>query len=543
MKDFKAIITELKKRNIKFEEIHFSYEAISARITDSSVDHNFNPDNAIKTLLISTKEGFKAVVLKGNVSIDKDKLKSIVGKWSIVNKDTLEKDLEMVVGGVCPLILDCPILIDNSIDSLEVLSMGAGAIDKGINVDKKTFFNNLNNFQIVDIRAKEENSNINLYSFSTETINRFNLIKKNTNEIIGEDTLLELLENRTQLNHYIGFEISGLVHLGTGLSSMIKIRDFQKAGVKCRVFLADWHTWINDKLGGNHDTIKKVSREYFQPALEICAKIVGADSSKIEFINGSDLYHNNDKFWQSVVEISKNLTLSRVLKSTSIMGRDERDSQPFAWLVYPPMQASDIFTMGINLTHAGTDQRKIHVIAREVATKLKVQNLKDINGKILKPIAVHHDLLLGLQAPMNWPIPKGEEKDSVRTQMKMSKSIPGSAIFIHDSEEEIREKIKKAFCPEKEVEFNPIINWVKHLILPINGSLLIEREEKFGGGIIIKDTVQLERLFVSGDLHPTDLKNAVADFLVKFLKPVRERFKDENSQDLISLIRNVDKKR
>ncbi len=362
------------------------------------------------------------------------------------------------------------------------------------------------------------------------------LIKQNLNEIIGKEELEKLLETETPLRHYIGFEISGLVHLGTGLSSMLKIRDLQKAGVKCHVFLADWHTWINDKLKGDHTFIKEVATKYFQPALEVSAEIVGAEPSKIEFIHGTDLYDSDNTFWQSMLEISKNLTLSRVLKSTSIMGRDERSSQPFAWLIYPPMQIADIFTIGINITHSGTDQRKIHVVTREIATKLKIKNLKTSKQEIIKPVAIHHDLLLGLQKPKTWPIPEGKEKDSVRMEMKMSKSVIGSAIFIHDSEEKIREKVKKAFCPEKEVLFNPVINWAEHLILPLQGKLLIKRESRFGGDLLITNAEELKNIYARGELHPMDFKNTIADILIDVLKPAREKFNNPDSQKLIQKI-------
>lgn len=370
------------------------------------------------------------------------------------------------------------------------------------------------------------------------TTERIDLIKKGLNEILGEDTLKELIENGTPLNHYIGFEISGLVHLGTGLSTMLKVRDLQQAGVKCRIYLADWHTWINDKLGGDHEFIKKVAKEYFEPSMRVSAEIVGANPAEIEFIHGSELYHNNDRFWQTLVEISKNLTLSRVVKSTTIMGREERDSQPFAWLIYPPMQAADIIEMGVNIAHSGTDQRKIHVITREVAEKLKINNLKDINDKIIKPVTIHHELLLGLQKPETWPIPQGQEKETVRSQMKMSKSKPGSAIFIHDSEEEIREKVNKAFCPEKEVEFNPIMNWCEHLLFPLTGELNVKRDEKFGGDLHFETFEELKDIYAKGDLHPMDLKSAVAEVIVEILKPARERFSDSAAQELIEKIRN-----
>lgn len=75
-------------------------------------------------------------------------------------------------------------------------------------------------------------------------------LKDITEEIIGEEELIQLLNSGASLNHYIGFEISGLVHLGTGLMSGIAIRELQKLGVHTSVWLADWHTWINNKLGG-----------------------------------------------------------------------------------------------------------------------------------------------------------------------------------------------------------------------------------------------------------------------------------------------------
>jgi tyrosyl-tRNA synthetase len=372
---------------------------------------------------------------------------------------------------------------------------------------------------------------------------KVNLITQNLAEVIGETDLQTLVANGTKLNHYIGFEISGLVHLGTGLSSMLKIRDLQQAGVDCTVFLADWHTWINDKLGGDHELIKRVATEYFQPAMEASAQIVGADPAAVRFVHGTQLYHANDRYWQTMVEISKNLTLSRVLKSTSIMGRDERESQPFAWLIYPPMQAADVFEMGTNIVHAGMDQRKIHVIAREVAMDVKINPLRDINGKQIKPVALHHNLLLGLQAPKTWPVPAGAEKDTIRTEMKMSKSIPGSAIFIHDSEEEVRSKIRKAFCPEKELDLNPIIDWVKHVILPIVGEIKFKREERFGGDFTVDNFAELAERYSSGELFPLDLKNNVADVLVDLLRPARDRFSDDSSAELIEQIRGIKKTR
>lgn len=356
---------------------------------------------------------------------------------------------------------------------------------------------------------------------------RLELIKRNTEEIITEEDLKYFLENKIKLKHYIGFEVSGFIHLGTGLVCMSKIKDFQDAGVDCSIFLADWHSWINDKLGGDLETIKQIAGGYFKEGLKASLKCVGGNVNKVKFVLGSDLYHNNDRYWQTVIDVSKNTNLARILRSITIMGRKEGETIDFAKLIYPPMQVADIFIQDLTIMHAGLDQRKAHVIARDVAENLKFKKLKTKN-QILKPVAVHHHLLLGLQKPSIWPISKDQLKD-LWTSMKMSKSMPGSAVFIHDSEEEIKDKLNKAFCPEKEIEFNPVLDWCKYLIFTNEKSKLkIERPVKFGGDIVYGSFNDLEKDFKEGKLHPADLKTGVSNFIINLLKPIRDHFKKRN---------------
>jgi len=356
---------------------------------------------------------------------------------------------------------------------------------------------------------------------------RIGLIKRNTAEILTEEDLRALLESGEKLRHYIGFEVSGKIHLGTGLSCMAKVKDFMDAGVECSIFLADWHSWINDKLGGNLDVIKKVAGGYFKEGMKASLKCVGGDPDKLKFVLGSELYHNNDLYWANVLDISKNTSLARIMRSTTIMGRKEGEAVDFAKLIYPPMQVADIFIQRINLAHAGLDQRKAQVIARDVALKLSFSPLLSKEGKQIKPIAIHHHLLLGLGKPPIWPIPEDKIQE-VWSSLKMSKSIPGSAVFIHDSEEEIKKKISNAFCPERETKFNPVLDWTKHIIFPIKNKLEIKRSEKFGGNLEIKNYEDLERIYKEGKLHPLDLKNAVAESLIKILEPARKHFSKGN---------------
>ncbi len=372
-----------------------------------------------------------------------------------------------------------------------------------------------------------------------DTEAKFNLIKKNTEEIMTDEDLKLFLESGTKIKHYIGFEISGKIHLGTGLMCMSKVKDFMDAGIDCSIFLADWHSWINDKLGGDREKIKKVAGGYFKEGLKASLKCLGGDSEKIKFTLGSDLYHNNDNYWSTVIDISKNTTLARMMRSITIMGRKEGESVDFAKLIYPPMQVADIFIQGINLPHAGLDQRKAQVIAREVALKLKTTPLIDKDGKSVKPVAVHHHLILGLGKPPIWPVPKNQLQE-LWSALKMSKSKPDTCIFIHDSPDEIKRKIKQAFCLEGEIEFNPILDWAKFLIFRNDKSKLeVKRDKKFGGDITYNSYENLEKDFKDQKLHPMDLKNAVAEELIKLLEPARKHFEQPKVKKMLEELESL----
>jgi tyrosyl-tRNA synthetase len=123
-------------------------------------------------------------------------------------------------------------------------------------------------------------------------------------------------------------------------------------------------------------------------------------------------------------------------------------------------------------------------------------------------------------------------------QAKMSKSDPDSAIFMEDTEDDVRRKIKKAFCPEKIVEGNPILDYTKNIVFESFGEFLIKREAKNGGDLFFKTYADLEGEFVAGNLHPSDLKVNVAESINKLLQPVREHFsKDAYARKLLETIK------
>ena len=331
------------------------------------------------------------------------------------------------------------------------------------------------------------------------------IAKPPTEEIVTRQELIELFKTNSNPKHYIGFEISGFLHLGSLISTGFKINDFIKAGVKCKVFLADWHTLINDKLSGDWETISKVSKYYADAFKLICPDV--------EILLGSDLYDSRKEYWFEFVKFAKHVSLARTIRTLTIMGRSENEEKiDLAKLLYPPMQAVDIHSMDLDIVHSGMDQRKIHMLVREIFPKMK--------WKV--PVAVHQRLIPGLSEPSD----SASEK---KVLGKMSKSDPNSGIYIHDSNDEIKSKIKKAWCEEGNSENNPLLEISKHVIYHEFDEMKIERPEKFGGNISYSSYSDLESDFAQKKLHPSDLKQSVADYLIKIISPVRDKIvlKDE----------------
>lgn len=328
---------------------------------------------------------------------------------------------------------------------------------------------------------------------------------KNTAEVITPDELTQRVHAGEKLTHYIGFEISGYVHIGQGIMSALVIKDLQALGVKCTIWLADWHTAINKKLDGTKETAAKIGKGYFTEALKACLVAVGADPEQVEFRLASEWYaKDNGKYWETVLKVAQHVTDARLKRSISIMGREEGENVEAATLIYPLMQVADIFFQDIAIAHASMDQRKAHVVMRDVASQ--------VVPDAPKPVALHHPLV-----------------DSLSGDNKMSKSKPDTAVFIHDTSEEIERKIKKAFCEEKNIKKNPPLNWAKHILFwsasgRTTHPLVIERKAEHGGNLEFATYEELEHVVVAGELHPSDLKTAVAKEIVALLAPVREHF-------------------
>ncbi len=351
---------------------------------------------------------------------------------------------------------------------------------------------------------------------------KIDLVKKVAEEIITEQELRELLQANEHPIAYDGFEPSGVAHLPFGVYRAINLQDLIKAGIKFRLWVADWFGWINNKMGGDLEKIKMVG-EYF---IEVW-KAAGVDMNKVEVMWTSDAV-KDPEYWKKVILIAKNTTVKRTLRCLTIMGRKEGEMKETAQFFYPMMQTADIFYLKADICQLGLDQRRANMLAREVGPKLNWW----------RPVVVSHHMLMGLEGVKT---PEGydeNKKFDVEITSKMSKSKPESCIYVHDSKEEILKKVNNAFCPAKVVENNPVLDYSKHIIFRKFNSLGIKRPLKFGGALEIQSYQELEEKFRKGEIHPQDLKLAVAESLEEIIRPIRQHFeKNKRAKELYELVK------
>ncbi|MHA1198549.1 MAG: tyrosine--tRNA ligase [Candidatus Heimdallarchaeaceae archaeon] len=316
---------------------------------------------------------------------------------------------------------------------------------------------------------------------------KFDLIKRNTEEIVTEEELKTILETKSKPNVYTGYEPSGPVHIGHAVTVM-KLKDMEAAGFHIKILLADVHALLN----------KKGTEEEIAQQCVLWEKAMNALGLKNpEIVLGSDFQYTKE-YIRELHKLALRTSIKRGLRSMQEVARDI-DNATVSQMIYPLMQTLDIKYLDLDAAQGGMEQRKIHMLARELFPS-------ELN--IPAPTCVHTPLISALTGPGS----------------KMSSSIPESMISVTDSEEEIMGKMKKAYCPAKIIEDNPVLQIARLIVFPNTKSLKIERPEKFGGDLQFGTYAEIESTYLEGELHPLDLKKAIAKELASIFAPVKNVF-------------------
>ncbi len=150
-----------------------------------------------------------------------------------------------------------------------------------------------------------------------DTETRFRLVTQNLQEIITPAEVQDAARDVTITPvATLASSRAAMMHAGTGLIVGKKMKDYVDAGFHFIIYLAEWHGWINNKLGGDLDNIR-AGAEYFKD----CFTALGLPPRERSSTSGlRDIVSHKD-YWEKVVRVMKATTMKRALRAMPIMGR------------------------------------------------------------------------------------------------------------------------------------------------------------------------------------------------------------------------------
>jgi tyrosyl-tRNA synthetase len=337
-------------------------------------------------------------------------------------------------------------------------------------------------------------------------------IVRNTVEVLPEAEVRALADDPEGRRAYVGYEPSGVLHLGHMLTAN-KLIDLQDAGLEIVVLLADVHAYLNGK--GSFEEIREVAdrmREQFVA--------YGLDESATEFVLGSE-FQSGEEYQLDLQALQLETTLNRARRAMAEI--QSGDVAHVSHVVYPLMQALDIEYLDLDLAVGGLDQRKVHALQRDILPEI---------GYEARP-ALHTPILADLET--------GFGKMSASTNPVTGED--STTISSEDSPEAIEEKVEQIFFPpERDPDFedhydgeeydldpdevtlhNPGLQLFEFHVFPRFEQVVVERPTKYGGTVTYESYETLAEAVERGDLHPADAKTALGTYLDELVGPGRER--------------------
>lgn len=302
---------------------------------------------------------------------------------------------------------------------------------------------------------------------------------------------------------------SGSLHLGNYLGALKNFVQMQHQH-NCYFFIADYHALTtHPKSGEMHSNARKVIIEYLA---------AGLDPEVATLYLQSDLPETAELYlFLNMVSYLGELERSASFKEKV---RKHPDNVNAGLLTYPVLMAADIILHRATKVPVGKDQEQHLEMTRTFAGRFN--SLYNVDY-FPEPVAYNfgNDLV---------------KVPSLVGTGKMSKSDnPNSAIFFSDDEDVIRKKVMKAVTstqtgPTEEEPNKPEV--VENLFALMNH-------------VSAPDTIaHFEDMWNSGGMRYGDMKKQLAEDMVIFTQPIRERIADlEANNDYLRKVVNMGKEK
>ncbi|XP_022290160.2 tyrosine--tRNA ligase, cytoplasmic-like [Crassostrea virginica] len=340
---------------------------------------------------------------------------------------------------------------------------------------------------------------------------KLEVIKRNLQEIIGEDKLKTILKER-DVKVYWGTATTGKPHVAYFVP-MSKIADFLRAGCEVTILFADLHAYL-DNMKAPWELLS-LRVQYYERVIKAMLKSIGVPLEKLKFVKGSD-YQLSKEYTLDVYRLSSLVTEHDAKKAGAEVVK-QVGNPLLSGLLYPGLQALDEEYLKVDAQFGGVDQRKIFTFAEKYLPHLGYT----------KRIHLMNPMVPGL------------------TGDKMSSSVEDSKIDLLDSPSSLKKKLKKAFCEPGNVKENGVLSFCQHVLFPLRGKngFLVTRKPDFGGDSLYTTYEELERAFAAEKVHPGDLKAAVEGYLNELLEPIRKEFESAENKKLVAQAYPVEKKK
>uniref|UniRef100_A0AAX7V6T0 Tyrosine--tRNA ligase n=1 Tax=Astatotilapia calliptera TaxID=8154 RepID=A0AAX7V6T0_ASTCA len=329
---------------------------------------------------------------------------------------------------------------------------------------------------------------------------KFNLITRNLQEVLGEEKVKQVLQERA-LRVYWGTATTGKPHVAYFVP-MSKIADFLKAGCEVTVLFADLHAYL-DNMKAPWELLE-LRVKYYEQVIKAMLESISVPLDKLKFVKGTD-FQLSREYTLDVYRLSSMVTEHDAKKAGAEVVK-QVEHPLLSGLLYPGLQALDEEYLKVDAQFGGVDQRKIFTLAEKYLPSLGYAK----RAHLMNP------MVPGL------------------TGAKMSSSEEESKIDLLDSKEDVKKKLKKAFCEPGNIQNNGVLSFVKYVLFPLRGVFSIKRDAKWGGDKVYSVFEEVEKDFVAEMIHPGDLKASVEDALNELLDPIRKKFESPELRKLTS---------
>lgn len=253
-----------------------------------------------------------------------------------------------------------------------------------------------------------------------------------------------------------GIQPSGRLHLGNYLGALKNFVALQNSGkYQCFFFIADLHSLTEEY------TPKEKAKQIADLAADYLA--AGLDPKKSTIFLQSSVPAHSELAW-----ILNTITpMGELRRMTQFKDKGgEAETANAGLFDYPVLMASDILLYDAKVVPVGDDQLQHLELTRTLARKF--------NSKFGKVFIEPQPLLTDLPRVMSLDDPT----------KKMSKSRPAGCVFMDDSPEEIKDKVKRAQTDSESVirydaERKPAVSNLMRLYGALSGELMPDLENKF----------------------------------------------------------------